>query len=293
MRFDLADLRLYLAIVDAGSITHGAAAANLSLAAASERLRDMEISGGVALLDRGRRGVTATPAGEALAHHARLLLRQVGTMQAELSEHARGIRGSIRLLANSVSIAEVLPERLGPWLADQPRIDIALVERSSGEIVRGVAAGLADIGIASDAVDTTQLDTRPFTVDRIVAVLARNHPLAGRKRIAFSEALEEDQIGFDGALQRHLDDHAMQAGQRLRPRIKLRTFDGICRLAADGAGIGLVPEAAARRCRRTMPIAFVPLSESWATRRLLLCTRRGATLDPAARALLEQLSAAA
>lgn len=292
MRFDLADLRLYLAIVDAGSITHGAAAANLSLAAASERLRDMEISGGVALLARGRRGVTATPAGEALAHHARLLLRQVGTMQAELSEHARGIRGSIRLLANSVSIAEILPERLGRWLAEHPRIDIALVERPSVETVRAVAAGLADIGIASDAVDTGRLETRPFAVDRIVAVMARSHPLADRKRIAFSEVLE-DQIGFDGALQRHIDDHAAQAGHRLRPRIRLRTFDGICRMAADGAGIGLVPEVVARRCRRTMPIAFAPLSESWATRRLLLCIRGDGALDPAARALLEHLATTA
>lgn len=55
MRFDLTDLRLFLAVVEAGSITHGAAAANLSLAAASERLRDMEAVGGVSLLDRGRR----------------------------------------------------------------------------------------------------------------------------------------------------------------------------------------------------------------------------------------------
>ena len=61
MRFDLADLRLFLAIVDAGSITHGALAANLSVAAASERLRDMEASGGVRLLERGRRRSDALP----------------------------------------------------------------------------------------------------------------------------------------------------------------------------------------------------------------------------------------
>ncbi len=46
MRFDLADLSLFLTIVEAGSITHGAARANLSLPAASERLRDMEAASG-------------------------------------------------------------------------------------------------------------------------------------------------------------------------------------------------------------------------------------------------------
>ena len=71
MRFDLIDLRLFLAVVDAGSITHGAAEAGMSLPAASERLRDMEAAGEVLLLRRGRRGVSPTEAGEALAYHAR------------------------------------------------------------------------------------------------------------------------------------------------------------------------------------------------------------------------------
>jgi len=157
MRFDLADLRLFLAVVEAGSITHGASAANLSLAAASERLRQMEASGGVSLLDRGRRGVSATRAGEALAHHARLVLRQVATMQAELSEHARGVRATIRLLANTAAMAEFLPGRLGPWLAAHPRIDVDLSERPSSEIVKAIAGGLAEIGIVSDAIETSPL----------------------------------------------------------------------------------------------------------------------------------------
>src|SRR3546814_6889932 len=83
MRFDLTDLRLFLAVVDAGSITHGAADAGLSLPAASERLRDMEAAGEVKLLERGRRGVWTTPAGEALAHHARLVMRQMAPGERE------------------------------------------------------------------------------------------------------------------------------------------------------------------------------------------------------------------
>lgn len=292
MRFDLSDLRLFLAVVDAGSITHGAAAANLSLAAASERLRDMEASGGVSLLDRGRRGVTPTRAGEALAHHARLVLRQIGTMQAELSEHARGFRGSIRLVANSAATNEHLPDRLAPWLAAHPRIDIDLAERTSSEIPKAVRGGLAEIGILSDAAETGGLRTAPFAVDRLVVVLPRDHPLAREKRIAFARIFDEDQIGFAGALQQHIDEHAARAGHRLRPRIRLRSFEAVCRMAAEGVGIGIVPETAARRCRRSLRIAFVPLSDAWATRRLLLCTVDADTLDPAARDLLEHLSAA-
>ena len=66
MRFDLTDLRLFLHVAEAGSITGGAERAGLSLAAASERIQGMEAALGVVLLDRLRRGVRPTPAGRAL-----------------------------------------------------------------------------------------------------------------------------------------------------------------------------------------------------------------------------------
>src|ERR1700684_1668645 len=81
MRFDLIDLRLFLHILETGSITHGAARANMSLPSASARLRGMEEALGVPLLERGRRGVESTATGDTLAHHARLVLGQVDRME--------------------------------------------------------------------------------------------------------------------------------------------------------------------------------------------------------------------
>ncbi|HLZ79018.1 MAG TPA: LysR substrate-binding domain-containing protein [Sphingomonas sp.] len=231
----------------------------------------MEATGGVSLLDRGRRGVTPTRSGEALAHHARLVLRQVGAMQGELSEHARGIRGYFRILGNSAAITEFLPDRLGTFLGEHRRIDIDLAERPSPEIVKAVAGGLAEIGIVSDAVQTGALETAPFAIDRLVVVMARTHPMASSRRIAFDQMPGEDQIAFSGALQRYIDEQAQQAGHRMRYRVRLQTFEGICRMAAMGAGVGIVPETAARRARRIAPIAIICLSNSWATRRLVLC----------------------
>ncbi len=290
MRFDLPDLRLFLAVVDAGSITHGAAAANLSLAAASERLRDMDLAAGVPLLLRGRRGVSPTRAGDALVHHARLVLRQVGAMQAELSDHARGFRGSVRLLANSAAVAGFLPERLGSFLVRHPGADIDLSERPSTEIVKAVAGGLAEIGIVSDSIETGSLSARFFATDRLAVVMARDHSLASERRIAFAQVASEPMIGFDGALQVHIREQGERIGCRVRPRVTLRTFDGVCRLAADGAGIGIVPETAARRARRSMPLAAVRLTDLWATRRLMLCSAPPDRLEPLPLALLRHLA---
>ena len=92
MRFDLADLSLFRHVVEAGSITHGAERAHLALAAASTRIRNMEEALGVALLTRGRAGVTPTQAGRTLLQHARAILRQAERLHEDLGAYARRAR---------------------------------------------------------------------------------------------------------------------------------------------------------------------------------------------------------
>lgn len=291
MRFDLTDLRLFLAVVDAGSITHGAADVGLSLPAASERLRDMETAGKVKLLERGRRGVTPTEAGEALAHHARLIQRQVAQMHGDLGEHASGLRATIRLAANTAAITEFLPQRLGLWMPAHPGIDIDLKERQSTEIARAVAAGLVEIGVLSDAADTAGLHLRPFAVDRLVVVVPRDHALATKTRIAFEDILHQHFVALaGGALQDHIDAQAARLGARLKVRLRVRTFEGICHMVAAGVGFGILPETAARRCRRSARIASMRLADDWANRRLSVCVRAPEELAPPARNLFEHLA---
>jgi len=291
MRFDLTDLRLFLAIIEAGSITHGATDANLSLAAASERLRDMELAAGVRLLERRRRGTVPTEAGESLAHHARLILRQVVDMQDELGERAKGIRATVRLLVNTAAMTEFLPERLGAWLAAHPRVDVDLKERQSSEIVKAVSAGLAEVGIISDAVEAAGLSLEPFAVDRLVLVVPRGHALASERQVSLAQVLDSPFVGLaQGALQDHINGHAAQIGKQLSFRARVRTFEGICNMVAQGAGIGIVPERAARRCRRSMPLACLRLRDSWATRRLSICYRPDQQLSALARNLFSHLS---
>lgn len=293
MRFDLTDLRLFLCIVEAGSITRGAEMANLALPSASGRLRGMEEVAGVTLLERGRRGVSPTPAGSALAHHARLVLAQIDRMRGELGEFAGGMRGRIRILANTAAMTEFLPELLAPWLAAHPKIDIDLRERQSTDIVAAISGGHADIGIVSDAVDHGGLKTLPFAVDRMVVVAPSDSPLAGRRQIAFTETLDHGFVGLGAgsALQDYLGGHAARAGRRIAFRIRMRGFDGLCRMVAAGVGIGIVPETAAARARRLWDIATIPLSDGWAARRLLLCLRDPGALAPPARALVQALTA--
>ena len=292
MRFDLIDLRLFLHVAETGSITHGAARANLALASASARIRGMEETLGVGLLERGRRGVRPTPAGEALVHHARVVLQQLERMKGELGDYARGLKGHVRVLSNTAAMTEFLPDALATYLADHPNIDIDLEERPSYEIVQAVAQGLADLGIVADGLDLGALETFPFRLDRLVAVVPRGHRLAKRRQLAFRDIVAHDFVGLSpgSALQDHLGAHAARAGRALKLRVRVRGFDAVCRMVERGVGLGIVPETAARRFRRTMAIATVRLSDPWALRQLTICVRRFDALPVHAQRLVEHLA---
>lgn len=291
MRFDLTDLRLFLAVADTGSITHGAADMGLSLPAASERLRDMEAAGQVMLLERGRRGVSLTEAGEALVHHARTVMRQMADMHSELGLHAKAMRTAIRVAANTAAITEYLPAKLAIWMTENPRIDLELKERQSADIARAVVRGFVEIGILSDAAGTTELERIPFAQDQLVVIVAKHHRLAGSKRVSFPDILQEQFIGLSaGALQEHIESQASRLGGRLKIRTRLRTFEGIGNMVAAGAGIAIIPHTAAQRLRKTLPIATVAISDAWAKRNLVIAVRSREELTAAAKSLVDHLA---
>ncbi|NML31164.1 LysR family transcriptional regulator [Paraburkholderia antibiotica] len=292
MRFDLVDLRLFLHILDTGSITHGAARANMSLPSASARLRGMEDTLGMPLLERGRRGIESTPTGDTLAHHARLVLGQIDRMQGELGEHQEGRKACIRLWTNTAAITEFLPSAIGAFLRDHPNVQVDLKERQSSETIKAVLTGAAELGIVSDAVEHGALQTLPFAVDKLVLVTSRDDALATRRRVALVELTQREFIGLaaDSALQTYLGERALLAGRTLGFRANVRTFDGVCRMVEQGAGIGIVPATAAKRYRGTPGIRTIELSDPWATRRLLICMRDLQTMPRAEKALVRHLA---
>ncbi|QHI98416.1 LysR family transcriptional regulator [Xylophilus rhododendri] len=291
MRFDLTDLRLFVHVLEAGTITAGAEASCITLASASERIRGMEARLGTPLLTRTPRGVAATPAGRTLLHHALQLLRQVEQLQGELDDHASGQRGHVRLLCNSAAMSDWLPDRLAGFLVAHPAMSVALEERGSAAIVDALRHGLCDMGVVADSVDIEGLQAHALRADPLVLAVPRGHELAGRTGVAFSEVLALELVGLSpgSALDEHLALHARRLGQRLRYRIRLRGFDAVCRMVAQGVAPAIVPQAVAVRCARQGGLQRVPLSDAWARRSLMLCVRDTPELPPPARRLLDWL----
>ena len=114
---------------------------------------------------------------------------------------------------------------------------------------------------------------------------------AGRRQIDFQEVINEDFVGLTNstALQSHIGKYAARLGARLRFRAQLRDFDAVCQLVAAGVGVAIVPEVAARRCARSMPIRLVRIRDPWASRRLAICVRDFKALSRPAQQLYKHL----
>lgn len=291
MSADLKSLRLFVTVADHGSISEGAKRCHIALAAASKRISDLEARARLPLLVRHARGVTLTSAGHGLLLHARSVLSAMDRLGAELDDFQNGVAGVVSITANASTIAQFLPAQIGSFLRLHPVLKIDLQERASTEVVKAVQAGLADIGVIEGQTPAEGLECLPYRTDELAVVIARDHPLARRKRIGVEEVLRYDHIVVrEGtALHRVLLAAALEAQVPLKVRMQVGSFDMVCRMVEQGIGIGVLPYAAILPQLQILKLRCLKLDAPWALRRHLLCVRRQQELTVAARSVLEHL----
>ena len=293
MHFDLVDLRLMVRVAEANSLTRGAEAVYMSVPTASTRIKNIEDSIGVKLFYRTSQGVTLTLPGQAFVHHARLVLGQLEHLSGDLQEYAKGIKGHLRVFANTTALGEFLPPVLRTYLLAHPDVNIDLRERLSGDIVRAVSDGQTDIGIVAGTVRTENLEVIPYRRDRLVLVVPSDHPMAGLSSVPFVDTLELEHIGLheSSAIHGFLRQICSGMHRTIRLRIQVGNFEAACRMIEATVGVSVLPESAARRHAQTMAIRIVPLVDDWSLRAMQICVRSMESLPPFARDLVMLLIA--
>lgn len=288
--FDLVDLRLFANIAETNSLTHGAERSYMSLPSASERVKKMEERLGTKLLYRNQQGVTLTPAGQVVLHHARLVLQQLMHLRADLRGYVEGMKGLIRIFATTTAINEFLPSALSTYLSEHPDLNVDIREHASDDIVRAIAEGMADIGIISGSASSEGLEVIPYRRDRLVLAMPVSHELASRAAVNFVDILKFDHIGWlEGSAMHAFLSRATKSLHKLNIRVQVSNFEVLCRMVEANVGIGVLTETAARRRAKFMNISIVPLSEAWAVREFQICVRSLELLPRFGRELLEYL----
>jgi DNA-binding transcriptional LysR family regulator len=291
LHFDLFDLMLFIKVAEARSLTQGAVEANISVAAASMRIKNLERALGAQILNRTKRGVSLTDSGRILETHAREVLQRIDQLYGDLRQFSGEMSGHVRVLSNPTSL-EFVPAAIGEFLTAHPAITIDLREGSaSDDIARAVHDGATDLGIVLSRTPTDGLETIPYCNDRMVVATARNHPLAAKAPIFFADALDFDFVTLDARTYNHafIQQWASGLGRTPNIRAQVGNFDVMCRLIESNVGVGLLPGTVARRHAASVAIDVLDLRDDWAPRGSKICVRQFRTLPVAARALIEFL----
>jgi DNA-binding transcriptional LysR family regulator len=290
--FDLHSLRVFLLVAEYGSLTKAAEHGQLTLSAISKRIAELEGVTDCALLIRRSRGVELTAAGRGLLDHASKVLDQVNSMASEMGDYAIGVRGHVRIWANTSAIVQFLPADLARFLDENQGIKVSLEERLSGEIVEAVRSGKADVGVFADNVPALGIERRLYRKDELVLLVPRMHKFAGRESIQFAETLDEEYVGLNAgsSLLARMTDAAFAAERPLKLRIQVTSFDGICRMIEAGLGIGILPRAAVRQELVAAGLRLVSLSDPWSSRTLWVGASNSTLLAPEAARLFAFIS---
>lgn len=290
---DLTSLRLFVAVCETRNIARAGEQHHIVASAISKRLAQLESAVGATLLERHRRGVTTTAAGEILLEHARAMLASADRVARDMAAYGRGVKGQVRVLASASSIAEFLPDDIADFLQADAHHDIRvdIEEALSRDLVRALREGSAPVGVCWDASDLEGLQAWPYRRDRLAMVAHPSHPIARLRRCSFEETLEFDHVGLPASTAVHtmLWRAAAIIGRPLSYRAVVSTFDAALRCVRAGLGIAVVPREVVDPMAQSFGLRVVPLSDAWAERRFAICFRSEANLSPAAKLLVAHL----
>ncbi len=280
MRYELTDLRLFMAIAQAKNLSSGAAAVHITASSASYRLKNFEHALGTPMFVRNARGMELTPAGEAVLGHVRELFAGVERMHEDVGRYTSGLKGHVKLIANSSSLNGFITPSLGRFLVLNPHVNADIEERQSEAIPAAILAKEADIGIFAGATDAGGLAVRRYAMDKLVIAAPLDHPAGRQEEIKLGAALDFDFVCMNRSSSNFLflRDTAQKIGRPLRARLHAHSFEAVLALVAAGVGLALVPRSVVGTGSLPLGIVCIPLAETWAVRELNLAYRKDGRL---------------
>jgi DNA-binding transcriptional LysR family regulator len=291
MKLDPVSLKIFLHIVEQGTITGAADRCHIAASAASKRISDLEDLFKTPLLARTNKGVVATPAGIALTPMARNVLHELDGIYTHMHEYSRGMRGLVRVAANLSAITQFLPLAIKQFLVAYPRVQVQLHEDVSAGVTKAVMDNMADIGIFTACANDQHLEVFPYHKDELALVTPLDHPLVGRQRVPFVDTLAHDFVGLHNgsAINRQLIKVASELGRTIKMAIQVTSFDAACMMVDAGLGIAILPRTAALPYLASHRLNVVGLSDDWTVRELKICVRALSALSAPAQLLVQHL----
>jgi len=277
----LGQLRVLVAVVDAGGFTAAAKRLGMTQSAASQTIRALEGAVGVALVSRGRQGVAPTEIGLRVLSDARAALRAVERVHEHCASWAGLDKGTLRIGSVASAATRLLPERLRAFRRRYPRIEIALLEGTDREVCEWVTRGAVDIGLTS--CHATDLHAEVVAEDDFVAVVGRRHRLASMPQLRVLDLADQPFIMSGAGCAPSIRTWFKAAGATARVAFTVRDMTALFEMVRQGLGVTIVPSLSLPGERHDLRIVDLKPAHR---RSLLAVTRSHQPLVPAAATFL-------
>ena len=238
---EIRQLKAFLAIAEAKTFTAGARRVNVTQAAISMQIRQLEDEVGLPLFTRTPRRVILTEAGEYLLDRARKILREHDTALAEIAELGGVEHGRLRIgSASAMFTTQQLPQILQRLREKFPNSELAVTAGTSQTLVDTIMHGEVDIAFVSLPVENSSITTDLLFSDEIVAIAHPSHTLANEKYISAAALAGENLILGErgGNTRRMIDDFFNAANVRPHVVMELSRQEAINQMVEANMGVG-------------------------------------------------------
>lgn len=273
------ELRLLRYFVTVAEERHfGRAAERLHIAQPplSQQIRKLERQLGVDLIDRSRRPIELTDAGNALYEEARLALTHGERAFAAARRAAAGQLGHLHIGALQAAVDGILSYVMRAHRRDYPDVRLELSELSTAEQIARLVEHRLDVGFLRGPVDEPSLTIQTLVDDPLAVVVWDDHPLAQQQRIAPALLADQPVIMWTraAAATTYADVVELFRMHDIDPPIvdEVPRIQTILALVASAAGIALLPTSfinlsrnGVRFIRLHGPLPYRPLALAWRT----------------------------
>ncbi|MBN6716474.1 LysR family transcriptional regulator [Pseudomonas capsici] len=283
-------LRAFLAVAQCLSFAQAGERLHLSQPALSLTIKSLEDDLGGQLLTRTTRTVSLTPEGETLLPLARQLLADWDNTEELLRQRFTLQMGKVSVAAMPSFAGNRLPGALKVFRERYPRVNVAVHDVINEQVVEMVRHRRVELGIGFEPESGNSLLFTPFYMDRFVAVVAADSPLARRRQLTWQELLREDFIALQrpSAVRLLLEEAIATQHGKLSVAFESHQLSTIGRMVANGLGVSAVPALCIEQMQE-LGARCIALVEPRIERRIGLMTLADHKLSAAAQALREVL----
>ncbi len=246
---EMSQLRTFRAVAETLNFTRAAERLNLTQSAVSHQIKALEEELGEPLFIRAKRGVKLSQAGKIALEYVERILDEAETLRERISGREHSPVGRVRVAAATQAFVHLFAPLFESFMDSHPGIDLSFrTTVTTEQTVADILNGAADVGFASLAVYSPNLQVTKLFEDELVLVVSSEHRLALKRVATVAEIQKEKLILFErGASIRRATDHFFdQLG--VHPHSALESNDTyfIKRMVERGVGISLLPSWAVR-----------------------------------------------